>query len=131
VLGLQGGFSLTEFPLSTLNRYGLNFPISGGGYFRLFPYSFTRAAIRRLNQVDKLPLVFYLHPWEFDPEQPRQVVGRLSQFRHYLNLNKTEPRFVRLMQDFDFAPLTVVGRSLSPSRMSLEAFLGDRQEAPA
>jgi len=128
VLDLEGGFSLTEFPMSTLNRYGLNIPISGGGYFRLFPYSVTRAAIRRLNQVDNLPLVFYLHPWEFDPEQPRQPVGRVSRFRHYLNLHKTEPRFVRLIEDFDFAPLAAVGRSLSLSRMSLDAFLGHRRE---
>lgn len=127
VLQLEGGFSLTEFPMSTLNRYGLNIPISGGGYFRFFPYSVTRAAIRSLNRVDNLPLVFYLHPWEFDPEQPRQHVGRVSRFRHYLNLHKTEPRFVRLIKDFDFAPLATVGRSLMLPRMSLNAFIGNQR----
>lgn len=98
--------ALREVPISTLRFAGKNLPIAGGGYFRLLPYPITRWGLRRINRVDGQPFVFYLHPWEFDPEQPRmQNAGWKSNFRHYLNLHKTESRFKRLLEDFQFSTI--------------------------
>ena len=95
-----------EFPLSTLNLLGQRIPIAGGGYFRLFPYWFTRWALARVNNVEKQPFIFYLHPWEIDPAQPRlNHAGILSRFRHYNNLDKTKHRFAHLLQDFSFTSI--------------------------
>ena len=97
---------LFEFPLSTLNLFGQRIPVAGGGYFRLFPYWFTRWALARVNSVEKQAFIFYLHPWEIDPDQPRlSHVGVLSRFRHYNNLHKTKYRFTRLLQDFSFTSI--------------------------
>ena len=97
---------MMEFPLSTVSLLGKNLPISGGGYFRLFPYRFTRACLKRINQREGKPFVFYVHPWEFDPHQPRIAdAGWKSRFRHYNNLDKTEARFRQLLDDFSFGPL--------------------------
>ena len=104
----QSGASLVEFPLSTLRLGGTNFPIAGGGYLRLFPYTYTRWGIRHLNRQEGQPAVVYLHPWELDPEQPRLPAGKLSRFRHYTNLHKMEERFVRLLQDFSFGTMSEV-----------------------
>lgn len=98
--------AMMELPITTLCLAGKNLPISGGGYFRLLPYVASRWGLRRINQVDKQPFVFYLHPWEFDPDQPRMVgAGLKSRFRHYLNLHKTQGRFKRLLDDFKFVPI--------------------------
>lgn len=98
--------SMMELPITTLSLAGKNLPISGGGYFRLFPYVASRWGLRRINQVDKQPFVFYLHPWELDPGQPRMAgAGLKSRFRHYLNLHKTKGRFNRLLTDFQFVPI--------------------------
>lgn len=102
---LSGGRSLLEFPLSTVQLFGRNLPIAGGGYFRLFPYRLIRWGIRRLNQNEKAPAIVYLHPWEIDPNQPRIHGSRLSRFRHYINLEKTEARLKCLLQDFRFGTL--------------------------
>lgn len=97
---------LIEYPISTALVAGRKIPISGGGYFRIFPYWFTRYALQTINKKEGQPFVFYLHPWELDPEQPRfQNASLRSRFRHYLNLNATEARFKRLLQDFKFGPL--------------------------
>jgi polysaccharide deacetylase family protein (PEP-CTERM system associated) len=80
------GQNLVEFPISTLRVGRTNFPIGGGGYFRLFPYFVTRWGIKHLNHTEAQPAVVYLHPWEIDPSQPRIRAGRLSRFRHYCNL---------------------------------------------
>jgi polysaccharide deacetylase family protein (PEP-CTERM system associated) len=104
----QSGAPLVEFPLSTLRLGGTNFPIAGGGYLRLFPYAYTRWGIRYLNRREDQPAVVYLHPWELDPEQPRLPAGKLSRFRHYTNLHRMEERFVRLLQDFSFGPMSEV-----------------------
>jgi polysaccharide deacetylase family protein (PEP-CTERM system associated) len=95
------GNGLVEVPLTTTRMFGVNLPAAGGGYFRLAPYALTRWAIERVNRLDRRPAIFYMHPWEIDPEQPR-VSGAplLSRFRHYLNLRKTEPRLERLFGDF-------------------------------
>ena len=95
--------SIHEVPITTLRLRGRNFPIAGGGYFRLFPYAVTRWGLQQINQKEQQPFVFYLHPWEFDPDQPRMIgCSAKSRFRHYLNLGRTEARFKRLLQDFKF-----------------------------
>jgi polysaccharide deacetylase family protein (PEP-CTERM system associated) len=94
---------MLEVPLTTVRVLGIDLPASGGGYFRVFPYSLTRRLLRRASQVNCAPAVFYLHPWEIDPEQPRQRRAPfLSGFRHYQNLDRTEPRLRRLLRDFSW-----------------------------
>jgi len=102
ILTSPKGHELIEFPPSTLSLPGMNLPVAGGGYFRLYPYWFTRAALKRVNSHDNLPFIFYLHPWEVDPQQPRISARWFSRFRHYNNLDKCYPRLERLLQDFDF-----------------------------
>jgi hypothetical protein len=82
-----------------------NLPIAGGGYFRLLPYRWAKWGIGRLNRLERQPAIFYLHPWEIDPDQPRLPAGALSRFRHYRNLHLTEKRLRTLLQDFRFAPV--------------------------
>jgi polysaccharide deacetylase family protein (PEP-CTERM system associated) len=99
--------ALFEVPITTLRLAGRNLPVAGGGYFRLFPFAVTRWGLGRINKRENKPFVFYLHPWEFDPEQPRmRGIGAKSLFRHYLNLSKTEKRFRKLLRDFDFVPVS-------------------------
>ena len=96
---------IEEFPPSTVPIAKWNFPIAGGGYFRLFPYFLTRWGASRLNGRQE-DFIFYLHPWEIDPEQPRfREASSLSRFRHYVNLRTTQSKLERLLQDFEFAPL--------------------------
>ena len=97
--------SLVEVPGSTVRLGPVNLPVAGGGYFRLLPYWWTRWGIRRLNLVERCPAIFYLHPWEIDPGQPRLPADRLGRFRHYRNLDRTEDRLVRLLADFRFDTL--------------------------
>lgn len=101
----QGGRSLIEFPLSTMTVLGHRMPVAGGGYFRLYPYWLTKFALERLNRSDRRPFIFYLHPWEIDPEQPRVRTGLVSRFRHYTNLTNCESRLRRLVTAFRFAPV--------------------------
>ena len=93
--------TIVEVPASTVRIAGTNLPIAGGGYFRVFPYAFTKWAIRRVNAAGD-PAIFYIHPWEIDPEQPRLPVGRMTALRHYSNLGDTLNRMERLVQDFEF-----------------------------
>ena len=99
---------LVEFPPSTVRLGGINIPIAGGGYFRIYPYAFTRWGIRHLNTTEHQPTVVYLHPWEIDPEQPRIPAKALSRFRQYYNLDQTAPRLIRLLQDFTFGTMASV-----------------------
>jgi polysaccharide deacetylase family protein (PEP-CTERM system associated) len=97
---------IIEFPITPLYLAGCNVPICGGGYFRFYPYPVTRWGLQRINRVDNQPFVFYIHPWELDPSQPRMpAVGLKSKLRHYLNLHKTEDRFKMLLQDFNFTKI--------------------------
>jgi polysaccharide deacetylase family protein (PEP-CTERM system associated) len=100
--------TLIEAPASTVRWGPLNLPVAGGGYFRILPYAWTRWGIGRINRIERRPAIFYLHPWEIDPKQPRLPAGGLGRFRHYRNLNKTEGRMRRLLEDFQFAPLRAV-----------------------
>jgi polysaccharide deacetylase family protein (PEP-CTERM system associated) len=97
--------AITEVPASTTTIGPMNVPVAGGGYFRILPYQWTHWGIARLNRQERRPAVFYLHPWEIDPEQPRLQAGWLSRFRHYRNLDDTERRLRRLLTDFRFGPL--------------------------
>lgn len=93
---------ILEIPVTTTVLGGRNWPCGGGGWFRLAPYSFSRWALRRVN-AEQQPAVFYLHPWEIDPEQPRMPgVSARTRFRHYLNLDRTEARLRRLLADFSW-----------------------------
>lgn len=94
--------TLIEVPGSTTRFGRLNLPIAGGGYFRILPYWWTRWGIDRVNRLEGRPAVFYLHPWEIDPDQPRLRVSNLGRFRHYTNLHRTEPRLRQLLADFRF-----------------------------
>jgi polysaccharide deacetylase family protein (PEP-CTERM system associated) len=98
----RGARTLVEVPGSTTRLGPLNLPVAGGGYFRLLPYWWTRWGIARVNDVEQRPAVFYLHPWEIDPDQPRLQAGRLGRFRHYRNLDQTESRLRQLLTDFRF-----------------------------
>ncbi len=92
---------LLEVPIATLNLFDRNFPSGGGGYFRLLPYSFSRWALRRIIENDRKPVVFYFHPWEIDPEQPRfRGISLRSRFRHYVNLSMMERRLRSVLSEF-------------------------------
>lgn len=108
--------SILEIPGSTLRVGGVNLPIGGGGYFRLMPYAWSRWAITTLNRSEGRPAIFYLHPWEIDPDQPRIPASLLSRYRHYVGLHRTEARLERLLAEFRFAPIaTVFAQQLDPS----------------
>jgi polysaccharide deacetylase family protein (PEP-CTERM system associated) len=97
------GSGLLEIPVTTARRYGRNLPCGGGGYFRLLPYALFRRGLRRVNEREQRSGVFYFHPWEVDPEQPRVPgVTLKNRVRHYLNLARTLPRLERLVRDFRF-----------------------------
>ena len=104
----RSGGSLVEAPGSTVRWGPLNLPIGGGGYFRLLPYWWTNWGIARLNRDERQPAIFYLHPWEIDPDQPRLPVPLLGRIRHYRNLDKTEARLRALLRDFRFSSLLSV-----------------------
>lgn len=111
-LRTPSGKSLVEFPLTTVELARYRLPVSGGGYFRLFPYFLTRMALASVNRREQRPFIFYLHPWEVDPDQPRVKTGWLSRFRHYNNLERCEPRLRQLMADFEFGTVAEVLQGL-------------------
>lgn len=99
---------LAEFPLSTLRVLGQNLPVAGGGYFRLLPVGLLARALRSIER-EKKPFILYLHPWEFDPEQPRvEGVSRLRTLRHRLNLRRSLTKLRCLLGEFSFAPVSTV-----------------------
>ncbi|HEY6200456.1 MAG TPA: XrtA system polysaccharide deacetylase [Candidatus Binatia bacterium] len=107
-LNETGHQRIAEVPLSTVRFAGINFPIAGGGYFRVLPYFLTHLALRYLNRQEGEPGVFYFHPWEIDPDQPRISAGWLSRFRHYTNLRRMEAKLQKLLSNFSFAPIREV-----------------------
>lgn len=93
--------ALLEVPVTTVTLLGRTLPCGGGGYFRLWPYALSRWALRRVNHRDGQSGVFYFHPWEIDPGQPRQPgLGLKTRVRHYLNLHRMERRLGSLLRDF-------------------------------
>jgi polysaccharide deacetylase family protein (PEP-CTERM system associated) len=114
-IGTANSGRIVEFPPSTLAVGSYRLPVAGGGYFRIYPYLFTRFALSRINRREGRPFIFYLHPWEIDPGQPRIRARWLSSFRHYTNLGRCEERFCRLLRDFQFA---TVGEVLKETPIS-------------
>jgi polysaccharide deacetylase family protein (PEP-CTERM system associated) len=113
---------LLEIPPSTVRLFGRNWPVAGGGYFRLLPYAVTSWSIRRVNEKDERPAMVYVHPWEFDVDQPRLRAGVRSRFRQYTNLNRTEPRLRRLLREFRFGPIVeAIRQPASASTVSIGA----------
>lgn len=115
------GGTIIEIPASTVRLGPLNVPVAGGGYFRILPYGWTRWGIAELNR-QRVPAVFYIHPWEIDPGQPRLQAGWLGRFRHYRNLDKTEGRLRALLREFRFAPVrTLLCQSAALNARNLAA----------
>ena len=93
--------AILEIPITTIDLGPKRIPCGGGGFFRLFPYAWSRWALRRVNREERQPGVFYFHPWEIDPQQPRVSHAPLrSRVRHYLALERMEPRLKQLLRDF-------------------------------
>ena len=99
-----GSGEIVEFLDSTWPVLGRNLPVGGGGYFRLLPGALLRSAIGSLERRGR-PAAIYLHPWEFDPDQPRYPAPLLKRFRHYVNLDRTLERLERLLDCFRFASM--------------------------
>lgn len=104
-LTTPNGSQLVEFPLTTRRIGKYNIPAAGGGYFRLYPYFLTRFLLKGVNRKQREQFVFYLHPWEVDPDQPRIDASAFSKFRHYNNLAKCESRLSQLLKDFNFTTM--------------------------
>jgi polysaccharide deacetylase family protein (PEP-CTERM system associated) len=98
----DGTSRLTEFPIGTARVLGVNLPIGGGGYFRLFPFQLFRRGIDRVNDHEGQPVMFYLHPWELDPGQPRPPMSWRHRFRHYVGLEQEAAKLSRLLARFRF-----------------------------
>jgi polysaccharide deacetylase family protein (PEP-CTERM system associated) len=99
----HGEDKILEVPITTVRFGSKNLPCGGGGFFRLYPYAFSRWALNKVNHNEKQPGMFYFHPWEIDPDQPRLPgLSLKSRFRHYLNLGRMEARLRALMKDFSW-----------------------------
>jgi polysaccharide deacetylase family protein (PEP-CTERM system associated) len=112
---------LTEFPIGTARICGVNLPIGGGGYFRLSPYDLTRRGIRYVNDCERQPVMFYLHPWELDPDQPRVPMSRHHRFRHYVGLEHEATKLSRLLAEFRFGTARDVLESHVPPALPVAA----------
>lgn len=99
----NGESGILELPPTTLPLLGRNLPAAGGGWFRLLPYEVSRWMLKRVHAQDQAPCMFYFHPWEVDPDQPRQrgLTAR-TRFRHYVNLQGMQGRLRRLLNDFEW-----------------------------
>lgn len=119
--------ALAEIPVSTVRVARCNWPVAGGGYFRLLPFAVTKWGVRRVNR-EQQPAVVYLHPWEFDPDQPRIKSASLrSRLRHYINLRHTEARLRLLLEKFSFGPI----RDVFDQAISHGAMAAVRETLPA
>ena len=101
----NGNTSLIEFPIGTTRLFGVNLPIGGGGYFRLLPMALTRAGIRRVNTHEHRPVLFYFHPWELDPDQPRPAMPWRNRVRHYIGMAREEKKLAALFRDTKFTTI--------------------------
>ena len=108
-----------EFPPSVYRKWRVNWPISGGGYFRLYPYRWSLRLLQSVNEEQQAPFMFYIHPWEVDPEQPRIKAKLKSRFRHYQNLKTTEHKLEKLLSDFRFGTLTESWNSFFQGKQDL------------
>lgn len=113
---------LLEVPISTVRFFDRNFPSSGGGYFRLLPYQVTRWLLNRVNTSDLQASIFYFHPWEIDPGQPRIAgIGAKTRFRHYVNIGRTEGRLKQLLKDFRWGRMDQIFLGVPGQSSALEA----------
>lgn len=112
---------LTEFPIGTARMCGVNLPIGGGGYFRLSPYELTRRGIQYVNRFERQPVMFYVHPWELDPGQPRVPMSRRHRFRHYVGLESERSKLTQLLADFRFGTAREVLEHHAPRAQSVAA----------
>ncbi len=96
--------SLIEFPIGTARLLGVNLPIGGGGFFRLFPTQLIRRSIQRVNGHERQPIMFYFHPWELDPDQPHAPMPWHHRFRHYVNLDQVQSKLHCFFGEVPFAP---------------------------
>lgn len=101
----NGSNKLLEFPIGTICFFGVNLPIGGGGYFRLLPAFLSELSIRWVNKKEKQPVMFYFHPWELDPDQPRPPMPWSHRFRHYIGLRSEESKLTHLFQQIRFRPI--------------------------
>lgn len=104
----HGDLRLIEFPIATRRWLGLNLPIGGGGYFRLLPEALIRRGIRHVNAHEQQAVMFYFHPWELDPDQPRPPMPWHHRFRHYVNLAHMPAKLHHLFEHMPFAPASHV-----------------------
>ena len=102
------GNSLIEFPMTVAKLGPFTLPMAGGGYFRLYPYWFSNYFFKKIQNERNKSLIFYLHPWEIDPDQPQIEAGWFSKFRHYNNLDKCEKRLIKLLSDINFTTVSEV-----------------------
>ena len=122
------GARLTEFPLTTAKVLGQAIPAAGGGYFRQYPYALSRWLFERASLNQTKPQIFYLHPWEIDPDQPRiPNASWFSRFRHYTNLKRCLPRLERMIDDFQFG---TISQSLGSVAISQTLTLQDLAGSP-
>lgn len=96
---------IVEFPPAVRRKWRFNIPVAGGGYFRLLPWRLSLHWLKNVNRKEKRPVMFYIHPWELDPDQPRLPASRRSRFRHYQNLHTTVPKLEKLLKRMAFQPL--------------------------
>jgi polysaccharide deacetylase family protein (PEP-CTERM system associated) len=104
----RGSGSIVELPASTVRIGSMNYPIAGGGYFRLFPYAATKWGISRVNSREGEPVVLYIHPWEVDPDQPRLEASRTTQLRHHVGMAGTLDKLRQITTDFAFGRINDV-----------------------
>ncbi|WP_349343048.1 XrtA system polysaccharide deacetylase [Marinobacter sp. MMG032] len=118
----HNGNIIREFPLSTAHVAGMSIPAAGGGYFRQFPYPVFRYLFRNASGFGQRPQMFYLHPWEIDPDQPRyKNASWFSRFRHYTNLDRCYGRLERLLQDFRFGTVSESYNAYEPDKTLLRS----------
>lgn len=117
--------TLTEFPLTMAHLGPLSLPAAGGGYFRQYPYALSKFLFNKASRNGRQSQIFYLHPWELDPAQPRVPnAGWFSRFRHYTNLHKCEARLKRLLADFNFGPMSQCARANALPTLDLNQLKG-------
>lgn len=113
---------LLEIPVTTAHFAGKRLAAGGGGFFRVLPYRFTRWAIRQVNNQDQRPAVFYFHPWEIDPKQPRVAHAPLrSRLRHYTNLEVMEDKLAQLLTDFAWGRMDLLAHREAELAVELAA----------
>ena len=118
----DNGNVIREFPLTTAHVAGISIPAAGGGYFRQFPYPVFRYLFRNASGFGERPQMFYLHPWEIDPEQPRyRNASWLSRFRHYTNLDRCYGRLEKLLGDFRFGTVSESYNAYEPDKALLRS----------